>query len=91
MTDVELIEALREAVTIEPCHVTGTHDPTHTPRYTCTTQKALAFDRVLAVLNLKRPPRKLHGPGCPFCHGSSGEKELKHWAAGYNQAITTRR
>lgn len=32
------LRAVEEAVYIEDCHVTGTHDPTHTPHYICDRQ-----------------------------------------------------
>lgn len=62
-----------EALTIEPCHTTGMHDPTHTPRYICESQMAEAYKRTLEVLGMDEPPRRLHDD-CYWCNGNdSGE------------------
>ncbi len=46
----EQLEALCEAVYIEDCHISGTHNPTHTPDYVCSRQLGDLAKRVVAVL-----------------------------------------
>ena len=76
----DLIERILNAATIFPCHVTGTHDPTHTPKYVCNMQKADAYDRIMAQLEVESP-RSLHAKNCYFCHSKESDKpkELREW------------
>lgn len=62
-------EVLREALAIEPCHITGEHEPDHHLRYLCRDQQARALAGLLAGLGLNFDdlPRRLH-PGCGWCH-----------------------
>jgi hypothetical protein len=55
---------------LRPCHLSGTHDPTHTPRFICDLQKVAALDRLMEVLGLtyERLPRGLHDHGHWCCH-----------------------
>lgn len=55
-------DELLEAMTVAPCHITGTHDPTHTPRYFCSIQAQKALDGVLGLLGItmKDLPRRPH-------------------------------
>lgn len=64
------LEALREALTLQPCHVTGMHDPTHTTkRGPCSEQLAAMAKRAVAVLgDPNELPRALHGEECYWCH-----------------------
>lgn len=48
----DLPQELRDAIYIEDCHVSGDHDPEHTPRYVCTLQLAALARRMLAVLGI---------------------------------------
>lgn len=84
----ELLGALDGALVLEPCHVTGMHDPTHTPRYLCETQRADVYDRVLAAVGMAQEamPRRLHD-NCGWCHRVPEEeqrrqqaRELHEWA-----------
>lgn len=43
---------LADAIYVEDCHVSGDHDPEHTPRYVCTQQLAALARRLLAVLGV---------------------------------------
>ncbi len=74
-------EELLEALTLEPCHVTGMHDPSHTPQYVCDIQRSKAFKRVLALVgvNEKELPRRLHGERCYLCTNHR-EPTLLAWA-----------
>lgn len=76
----DLIERILKAATIFPCHVTGMHDPTHTPKYVCNMQKANAYDRIMAQLETDSP-RSLHAESCYFCHSKESKqpKELRKW------------
>ena len=92
---LNLYEAILEAVKIEPCHITGMHDPTHFWNYTCEHQKSEAFDRIHEVISrylnggiLGGPQRKLHGKDCIWCyptkrtHGKKAKArrdEVKRW------------
>ena len=86
MGEKDILAAVLSAAFIEPCHVTGTHDPTHTLHYMCNIQKAQAFDRIIAALGMKEPMRQLHAKGCYFCHDKKGDKkdraELLAWSYG---------
>jgi hypothetical protein len=61
---------LREALVLEPCHITGMHDPTHTTRYVCEHQLADLGRRavVAAGYDPRYLPKRLHGPGCGWCN-----------------------
>ncbi len=50
------------ALTIAPCHITGTHDPQHTPKYICTYQRKDALQGLLDLLGVTAVdlPRKPH-------------------------------
>lgn len=73
-TRAELLEALR----IEPCHVTGQHDPNHTPHHVCSIQRAEAFSRVLELLGVKEEelPKALH-EHCGWCHEVPSQEEYR--------------
>ena len=64
-----VVEVLREALAIEPCHITGEHEPDHHLRYLCRDQQAAMLAGLLAGLGLKFDdlPRRLHD-GCGWCH-----------------------
>lgn len=85
MTDSDKLLKVIQACYIEPCHTTGMHDPTHTPRYICADQKAEAFDRVMKALTEAGvdgvPKRMLHRNGCYWCHNKAPAKRdnLKQW------------
>lgn len=46
------IEEVREALYVEDCHVTGMHDPTHTPHRVCEKQLTDMAMRVLKVFGV---------------------------------------
>lgn len=73
-TRAELLEALA----LEPCHVTGQHDPNHTPRHVCSIQRAEAFERVLELLGVTEEelPKRLH-EGCGWCHEVPSQEEYR--------------
>lgn len=50
------------ALTLSPCHITGTHDPQHTPKYICTYQFKDALQGLLDLLGVTADdlPRKPH-------------------------------
>lgn len=75
-------EVLRDVIALEPCHITGMHDPTHTPRYVCRDQKAEAYDRLVAFLGLteNQIPRRLH-EDCYWCHGERGNGDDREMLA----------
>jgi len=50
--DATLAAAVREALYVEACHVTGTHNPRHTPLYICVEQKRAMVGRLLRELKL---------------------------------------
>ena len=59
-TKAQLAERLRqradeiaEVLYIKSCHISGEHDPTHTPRYYCSWQRSELLDRVLHALELE--------------------------------------
>lgn len=83
-------EGLLQAITLQPCHVTGMHDPTHTPRYVCSLQREEAFERLLGFLGLTEGelPRKLHDK-CYWCHESEGKDKFHRWVADNNSLHPT--
>lgn len=87
-----------KALTLEPCHVTGEHDPTHTARYICRIQRSEALNRVLRLVGVDAPdlPRRLH-QHCRWCGTQEGagegahDKDLIHaWAEGAPLASLSR-
>lgn len=77
-TREELLNALR----IEPCHITGCHEPDHHLKYTCADQRAASFVRVLALLGVDEMdlPRDLHGKcekDCYWCHGIPNQEQYR--------------
>lgn len=63
------------AITLEPCHVTGDHDPTHTPFNVCSIQRSEQMQRLLVLLETDESdlPRRLHRH-CGYC-GTSHQVE----------------
>lgn len=45
----EKLQQILDAIYIEDCHISGTHDPNHTAKYVCRHQLADLAERVLAV------------------------------------------
>lgn len=74
-----LLDALDAALALEPCHVIGMHDPTHTPRGVCDLQRSDVAKRVLAALGLdvEALPRRLHPPECGWCHDVTTQEEYR--------------
>ena len=56
-------EQIIAALTINSCHTSGMHDPDHTTRSFCESQKAQAFDSLLRLLGVSIAdlPRRLTG------------------------------
>lgn len=77
------LERVRAAVYLEPCHVTGEHDPTHTPKYVCILQLRDVAKRVLQALDVDQAtaPRRIHGEKCYWCHKSEDAVDFETWAA----------
>ena len=48
--DKALLRLILDCIYIEDCHVSGTHDPDHTPNYVCSLQLQAMAKRVLTVL-----------------------------------------
>lgn len=88
-------DALVDALVIEPCHVTGMHDPTHTPLRLCEIQRGDAWIRAAKLLGWLEEdanenvtaltaPRRLHPEKCGWCHhddpsGEQGRAKLREW------------
>lgn len=73
-------DAIRDALTLRPCHITGCHRPNHHLDYTCTEQKARMFNALLGALGVLVPenlPRALHGPSCSHCHTVPSQEEYR--------------
>ncbi len=73
---------LSAEVYVEPCHTTGEHDPTHTPRAVCYLQIYEMAKRIIVALGLDKEqlPRRLH-ENCYWCEeGSKRHQELVEWA-----------
>lgn len=82
-------QQILDAVTLKPCHITGEHDPTHTPDRVCASQTAAAFRGLLALLDVEVEdlPRALHDT-CYWCNNVPTQEEyrvqqrrLHEWAA----------
>lgn len=78
LTDPEMLDRLVDALTIEPCHVTGMHDPTHTERYLCDIQHSSIVKRLLETLGLTSGvlPKRLHET-CGWCHDVPTQEEYR--------------
>ena len=76
---------LLDLLAIRPCHVTGEHDPAHTPHYVCGIQKTAMLNQLLAAAGLTYPDlrRELHN-GCAHCDEN---RPLAAWA----NVVTTER
>lgn len=64
------LDAIREEIYVEDCHVTGMHDPSHTTEYVCEIQRGEIADRILALFGIgtsreerKRIPRRVNREG----------------------------
>lgn len=62
-------EQVLEAIALRPCHVTGQHDPDHTPDRVCESQLSQAFTGLLDLLGVTPEdlPHALH-ESCHWCH-----------------------
>lgn len=70
-----------DAITLHPCHVTGMHDPRHTPKYVCDIQMREAFEALLEFLEVEITdlPRRLHD-SCGWCRDDTESgKEIRAW------------
>lgn len=78
LTDPEMLDRLVDALTIEPCHVTGMHDPTHTEKYLCDIQHSSIVKRLLKTLGLTSGalPKRLHET-CGWCHDVPIQEEYR--------------
>lgn len=74
-TRAELLDALR----LEPCHVTGMHNPDHHLKHVCDIQRSAAFNRVLELIGIDESelPHALHGSDCYWCHGVPSQEEYR--------------
>lgn len=85
-SDEELVATLAQVLTptlaIEPCHVTGMHDPNHTERYLCDIQTTAVLSHLLAALGLHtrdlshqlHPDTPYDEGGCYWCHNVPREE-----------------
>lgn len=71
--------ALLKAMQIEPCHTTGMHDPNHTTKFVCESQRSKAYGRVLELLGMTEEnlPHALHGAECYWCHEVCSQEEYR--------------
>jgi hypothetical protein len=90
----DLPQELRDAIYIEDCHVTGTHDPTHTDKYVCGLQLRDMAVRILHAVGIKvmdndpsdpswnEIPRKLDRKGwfAYYQRRANGQQYDKAWA-----------
>lgn len=86
MRDTFTRAELLAALCLEPCHVTGMHDPNHTDGSVCDIQRAKAFDRLLAVLGVSEGelPRALHDD-CYWCRGIPTQEKYREQKRGLHR------
>lgn len=74
-------EEILAALVLEPCHISGTHDPQHTTKYICRDQQSVALARLLALLEVtvEELPRRLD-PDCGWCRDGEDLPLLIAWA-----------
>jgi len=80
----EQLKYLRNLLAIEPCHITGEHEPNHHLKgRICNYQRGDAWRRAMVALGLdpENPARKLHDD-CFWCHNEESGHLLEHqkWA-----------
>jgi hypothetical protein len=73
-----VVAVLTEALTIEPCHITGMHDPDHHVRYTCAEQLREVASRMITGLGLTidELPHRLHEK-CGWCHNVGTQEKYR--------------
>jgi len=80
----EQLRYLAELLAIEPCHVTGEHQPDHhlTSNHICDIQRRGAWGRAMHELGFDHtnPRRRLH-ENCGWCTGPDGDLHLA-WVTG---------
>lgn len=85
-------DEILEALTIEPCHITGMHDPKHTLKYICRDQLVVALNRLLDLLEVEVDdlPRRL-GDDCYWCMKEEGADRtlLDAWVERRPMTFTT--
>lgn len=84
-----LFDKIIEELYVESCHTSGSHDPTHTPKYICELQLARIAKRVLSIVfdikdfqnpeQINRIPRK--GDAYWMRNSEKIRKELSKWKA----------
>jgi len=76
----DVFQAFVDAFHLEPCHASGEHDPTHTPRYGCALQAKDTLMQIagIAGTDIHNMPRQLHAGKCLWCVSP----ELEEWAEG---------
>lgn len=72
------LAAVRAALTVQPCHITGMHTPDHHTESSCSYQRAATLDRVLAVLGTTYDdlPRELHDD-CHWCRHVPNQEQYR--------------
>lgn len=82
LTNMDLIrrQDVIDVLALEPCHVTGLHDPEHTTRRVCNIQRAVAWERLLSFLGVDEEdlPRRMK-EDCYFCHEGEDKPILERW------------
>jgi len=80
------LTAVRNALFVEPCHVTGMHSPDHhlTHDTPCGFQSAVVLNRILTTLgtSLEALPRRLHDK-CVWCHEGARAEQHAAWVASW--------
>jgi len=73
-----LRELILEYARLEPCHITGMHDPTHTTKAICQDQLKHVLVQLLETAGLtpEELPRQLH-KDCWSCHNVPPQEELR--------------
>lgn len=72
-------EEILDALSVKPCHITGTHRPEHHLESTCDHQRADAFGSVLELIGASEDeiPHKLHDETCFWCHDIPSQEKYR--------------
>jgi hypothetical protein len=81
----EQLGYLKNLLAIEPCHITGEHEPNHNLKgIICNFQRGEAWEHAMTELSFdpKNPARKIHDD-CFWCHSKESKHAQEHreWAA----------
>lgn len=75
----ELLTGVINALALEPCHITGMHEPDHHVKYNCADQYKAVLDKVLQALEMNRADlrHQLHEGSCYWCHHVPAEEKYR--------------